>query len=213
MIRAQQITSISVAAVLVVIIISIIQLVHFIDEEIKAWGTDGICPKDLLCRMSSSLCPSRFLSSPSSAFPGVNLHAWHWQGSSDWIVSTRRESEQKVGRGKRMRSGHFFLASSLRRCCQVQWFSTDATGPPKRLTLRDFIFLESWNCAQLWALPVNTWQSVCCFQLWITVLFWKKKKCLSNYPTLSVLPGNRDRNDSGVQASWFLVWNLSFMFI
>lgn len=36
MIRAQQITSISVAAVLVVIIISIIQLVHFIDEEIKA---------------------------------------------------------------------------------------------------------------------------------------------------------------------------------
>lgn len=109
MIRAQQITSISVAAVLVVIIISIIQLVHFIDEEIKAWGTGGICPKDLLCWMSSSLCPSRLLSSPSSAFPGVNLHAWHWQGSSDWIVSTRRESKQKVGRGKRMRSGHFFF--------------------------------------------------------------------------------------------------------
>ena len=135
-------------------------------------------------------CPSRLLSSPSSsAFQEpISVHDIDKPPVPTWVPQSGDAAEG----GKREENGvraFLFLASSLRGPSQLLCISTEATGAPKWLTLRDFIFPESCNCSHLWTLPVDRWEHVCCYQLWITALSLCEK-CLSNYPTLSVLPDN-----------------------
>lgn len=114
------------------------------------------------CDLSLSLCIGYLLLPPPVTIffillllPGANLHTWHWQRTSAWAVSTSRESQQKMGRGRRMRSGHFFPWLLPRFLSLAVHLYGRLQALPRWPTLHDFLCQEPWNCFHLWTRLVH----------------------------------------------------------
>ena len=142
--------------------------------------------------------------------PGTNFQPWYDKAPvSGWVPPTERPSKRWEEGGawdQEISSLSFFPQRILSAAG-----STEGTSAPKGLTQSDFI--EFWARSHLCALPGDRWWHVRCYCLCITALPFVKNVYQIILLWVFCQITISDRNDTGMQDSWFLVENLSFTLI